>query len=175
MVDLPELLRGQDAERYAHWRDLSLEAGLPEVLASQRSVLFESFGLLDVVRLARQSGQDPRHVADVYFRLYERFDAEGLLNQITDLPRGGRWKALARAALRDDLYALLVSVTKAVLDDGGERDPADGAELVAAWESENSVRLERAQGFLDEMRESDAEDLAALSVALRQLRSVTAQ
>ena len=30
VVILPELMRGQDAERYTHWRDLSLEAGLPE-------------------------------------------------------------------------------------------------------------------------------------------------
>ncbi|MEO9249020.1 NAD-glutamate dehydrogenase [Citricoccus nitrophenolicus] len=182
VAELPELLRGQDAERYVEWRELSLQAGLPEDLASRRSVLFESFGLLDVVRLARQSGRDPRHVAEVYFRVYERFDAEGLLNQITDLPRSGRWKALARAAMRDDLYALLLSVTTAILD--GDRDdgdhgkagtPGDGADLVAAWEEENSTRVERAQGFLAEVRESDADDLAALSVALRQLRSVTAQ
>ncbi|MGW9551190.1 NAD-glutamate dehydrogenase [Citricoccus zhacaiensis] len=173
--DLPQLMQGQDAERFAEWRDASLKAGLPSDLASRRSVLFESFGLLDVVRLARQTGRAPRQVADVYFRLYDRFDAEEMLNLITDLPRSGRWKALARAALRDDLYALIVNVTTDVLAGGTEADADDGAHLVEAWEEENTTRLERAERFLQEIRESGSDDLAPLSVALRQLRSVTAQ
>jgi glutamate dehydrogenase len=173
--DLPQLMQGQDAERFAAWRDASLEAGLPSGLANRRSILFESFGLLDVVRLARQAGREPRHVADVYFRLYDRFDAEAMLNLITELPRSGRWKALARAALRDDLYALIVNATTDVLAGESESDAADGARLVEEWEEENAARLERAERFLEEIRESGSDDLASLSVALRQLRSVTAQ
>jgi glutamate dehydrogenase len=173
--DLPQLMQGQDAERFAAWRDASLEAGLPSGLANRRSILFESFGLLDVVRLARQAGREPRHVADVYFRLYDRFDAEAMLNLITELPRSGRWKALARAALRDDLYALIVNATTDVLAGESESDAADGARLVEEWEEENAARVERAERFLEEIRESGSDDLASLSVALRQLRSVTAQ
>ncbi len=174
--DLPGMLSGQDVDRFAHWRDLSLEAGLTEDLAVRRSVLFESFGLLDVVRLARRTDRDPRSVAEVYFRVYDRFDAEDMLNQITDLPRSGRWKALARAAMRDDLYALLIGVTGSVLEGGEDGDVAgDSGALLEAWEVANEARLDRAQRFLDEIAATEAEDLAALSVALRQLRSATAQ
>jgi glutamate dehydrogenase len=175
VAELPQLLQGQDAERYAQWRDESLAQGLPEPLAIRRSVLFESFGLLDVVRLARQTGRSPRAVADVYFRVYDRFDAEQMLNQITALPRVDRWKALARAAMRDDLYALLLSVTDAVLSEASASgETGDGEGLVEAWERDNAARLERAERFLEEIQESGSDDLASLSVALRQLRSVTA-
>ncbi|MFC7402040.1 NAD-glutamate dehydrogenase [Citricoccus sp. GCM10030269] len=186
VAELPTLLHGKDADRYAHSKQQSLADGLPVELASRRAVQFESFGLLDVVRLARESGWAPHEVADVYFRLYDRFDADRMLNQITQLPRSGRWKALARAAMRDDLYALLIHVTTSVLrgstdgDADGDTDGKTasggepGAQLVANWERGNAARLERAQRFLEEIRESGSDDLASLSVALRQLRSVTA-
>jgi glutamate dehydrogenase len=169
-VALPEILQGQDAVRYGQWRDEALAMGLPEDLASRRAYQFESYGLLDVVHLARKTGRSPRSVAEVYFRLYDRFDVDPVLNRITGLPRDGRWRALARAALRDDLYGLLVSFCSDILD--GEGTNVD--ELVGQWAEDRSRSLDRAEDFLDEIRESSTDDLASLSVALRQLRAVTA-
>ncbi|HEY4614359.1 MAG TPA: NAD-glutamate dehydrogenase [Citricoccus sp.] len=166
---LPEILRGQDAERYHQWRDEALAQGLPEDLASRRAYQFESFGLLDVVHLARRSGRDPRTVAEVYYRLYDRFDVDPVLNRITGLPRDGRWRALARAALRDDLYGLLVSFSADILD--GEGEGID--ELVEQWAEDRSRSLSRAEDFLEDIQESGTDDLASLAVALRQLRAVT--
>ncbi|QCU77758.1 NAD-glutamate dehydrogenase [Citricoccus sp. SGAir0253] len=181
-AELPEILRGQDEERYRQWRDEALEQGLPEDLASRRAYQFESYGLLDVVHLARQTGRDPRAVADVYYRLYDRFDVDPVLNRITGLPRDGRWRALARAALRDDLYGLLVSFTDDVLsgeaDEDGEAGGAGEAggtdALVERWTQERAGSLRRAEQFLAEVQEGGTDDLASLSVALRQLRAVTA-
>ncbi|MCY1158498.1 MAG: NAD-glutamate dehydrogenase [Citricoccus sp.] len=170
-ADLPQILQGQDAERYEQWRDEALEMGLPEDLSSRRAYQFESYGLLDVVHLARKTGRDPRSVAEVYYRLYDWFDVDPVLNRITGLPRDGRWRALARAALRDDLYGLLVSFCSDILDGRG----ATVDELVSQWAEDRSTGLKRAEGFLDEIRESGTDDLASLSVALRQLRAVTAQ
>lgn len=166
---LPEVLRGQDAERYDQWRDEALAQGLPEDLASRRAYQFESFGLLDIVHLARRTGRDPRAVAEVYYRLYDRFDVDPVLNRITGLPRDGRWRALARAALRDDLYGLLVSFCADILD--GEGENID--ELVEQWVEDRSRSLSRAEDFLEDIQESGTDDLASLAVALRQLRAVT--
>ena len=60
------------------------------------------------MELATASGQEPpRQVARLYFALSERFERGPLLTRITALPRDDRWHALARMALRYDLYAAL--------------------------------------------------------------------
>ena len=43
-------------------------------------------------------------------------------SRITALPRDDRWEALARGALRDDLYAVLEALTRSVLDGHASRD-----------------------------------------------------
>ena len=44
---------------------------------------------------------------ETYFRLGSRLELNWLRDRIIELPRANRWQALARAALRDDLYHLL--------------------------------------------------------------------
>ena len=186
---LPELLQGQDAERFTSWFEEARDEGLPEDLALRKAGQFESYGLLDVVLLARQSGHSADEVAEVYYRLYDRFDIDDLLERITALSREDRWQALARAALREDLYALLVDVVAGVLDTdpraGAEEDSSTstttGDESAAsgrleAWTRQNRPRLERARGFLQELEESDADDdIATITVTLRQMRSITSR
>ena len=46
--------------------------------------------------------------------LYDRFGVDSLLERITALPRDDRWQALARAALRDDLYSTIIDFTRDV-------------------------------------------------------------
>lgn len=179
---LSDLLTGQDAERFQSWYQEALEDGLPEPLARRRAGQFESYGLLDVVLLARQSGHELQEVAEVYFNLYDRFGIDDLLERITALSREDRWQALARAALREDLYALLVDVVAAVLDTDPEEQTtttagtADATARLDAWYRNNESRLARARGFLEEMERSDAEDdIATMTVALRQMRAITSR
>ena len=49
---------------------------------------------------------------EVYFRMSERFGIDGMLTRVARLPRDDRWDALARGALRDDLYAVLEAFTR---------------------------------------------------------------
>ena len=54
-------------------------------------------------------------VAALHFRLGERLDLHWLRDRIVALPRDDRWRRMARAALRDDLYGLHRSLTAEVL------------------------------------------------------------
>ena len=67
-------------------------------------------------------------IAHVYYTVFNRFHADSLLERITKLPRKDRWQALARAALRDDLYSTVSDMTTAVL----ESTPAGSAGRGAA-------------------------------------------
>ena len=186
---LPELLQGQDAERFQTWYEQARDEGLPEELAQRQAGQFESYGLLDVVLLSRQTGHSADEVAEVYYRLYDRFAIDELLERITALSREDRWQALARAALREDLYALLVDVVAGVLDtdpvdDDGHGSPedtttaggSDASVRLEAWSRQNRPRLDRARGFIQELEESDADDdIATITVTLRQMRAITSR
>ncbi len=92
-----------------------------------------------------------------------------MLSRISALPRGDRWQALARAALRYDLYAALEALTVAVLT---STPPGEPNERITAWEGANAAAVSRAASTLDEIGRLEKGDLASLSVALRTLRGV---
>ena len=78
---------------------------------------------------------------------------------------------MARGALRDDLYAVLESLTRSVLDVSNARH--DAATRLAEWSELNADALGRAKGALGGIERMSHAGIAALSVALRTLRTVT--
>lgn len=157
-----------------HW----VSEGVPVELAEQVGVLLDSFALLDVTEVAELAERDagvsaersPRESAELYYALSEHLDVERMLQAVNELERGNRWHSLARLALRDDFYATLRDITVDVLRTS---EPADTAEdKIARWESANAFRLERARSVLTQIMSSGRLDLATLSVAARELRSM---
>ncbi len=77
---------------------------------------------------------------------------------------------MARAAIREDLYAAHAAVTADVLAVGdGSATPEQRFEV---WERKNAALLSRARTTLEEIHSSDAFDLANLSVAMRTMRTL---
>jgi glutamate dehydrogenase len=169
LPDLEERFYGSERDSLAAHIDSLTERGLPRDLAEQATRLMYSFGLLDVVETAASSGRDVGEVASVYFVLSDRFRVDSLLPKISLLPREDRWQTLARMALRYDLYAALAALTAEVLDStAGSLSPQ---ERVLQWEQSNATSIHRAERAMGEFDESRA-DLAALSVLLRQIRTL---
>ena len=71
--------------------------------------------LLDITEIAAVQQVPAEEVARVYLTLSERYAVDAMLTRISGLERQDRWQALARAALRYDLYAALEALTTAVL------------------------------------------------------------
>ena len=69
-------------------------------------------------------------VMAVYFQLAARLDLNWLRDRIIELPRTNRWQALARAALREDLYGVHRSLAQEVIEAAGAQ--ADGEEAIDA-------------------------------------------
>ena len=133
-------------------------------------MLDPAYSLLGVVEIALRDDRDPADVARVHFALGERLGMSALVKRIFALPREDRWQTMARAALRDDLYAVHSQLTAQVLDATSADEPA--AARIASWEESDLVTVTRATGTLEEIcREEDA-DLARLSVALRVVRGL---
>jgi glutamate dehydrogenase len=167
---LLDYLRGDDRARVAAWLEKARTWELPEDLAHRWAELFESFVLLDIAKIARTSKEPVEEIAHVYYTVFNRFHADSLLERITKLPRADRWQALARAALRDDLYSTVSDMTTAVLESTAAGSPAE--DRLKAWERLNAEQLGRAKTMFDEVNALEADDMASLSVALRLLRSI---
>ncbi|MFD4179892.1 NAD-glutamate dehydrogenase [Rhodococcus sp. NPDC058514] len=147
-----------------------VERGCPHDLARRVYGLLDGFPALDIIDISDISDRELDEVGALYYALDERLGIDGFLTAISGLERGDRWHSLARLALRDDLYSSLRSLTLDVLA-GGEPDET-AEEKIVDWESTNSSRLSRARAALGEIVESGTLDLATLSVAARQVRSM---
>ena len=79
------------------------------------AVLHPAYLLLYVIEIADREGLDPVEVARVHFALGERLGLPMLVGRILALPRDDRWQTMARAALRDDVYAVHAQLTAQVL------------------------------------------------------------
>ncbi|WP_104042339.1 NAD-glutamate dehydrogenase [Arthrobacter sp. ZGTC412] len=167
---LLDYLRGDDRDRVAGWLEKARDWELPEGLALRWAELFESFVLLDIAKIARVRKDPVEEIAAVYYTVFNRFHADSLLERISSLPRQDRWQALARAALRDDLYSTISDMTTAVLDATNSADSPEAR--LKEWEARNAEQLGRAKSMFDEVNALEADDMASLSVALRLLRSI---
>lgn len=169
LPDLEHRFWGTEREAIAAHIESLVGRGLPRDLAEQATRLMYSFGLLDIVETAQETGRDVSEVASVYFVLSDRFRVDALLSKISLLPREDRWQTLARMALRYDLYAALAALTAEVL--GSTREDVPPVERVQEWEQANATSIHRAHRAMGEFDESRA-DLSALSVLLRQIRTL---
>ena len=142
--------------------------------AAHLAELLNAFLLLDVVEIANAAERTPREIAELHFALSEQFSVDEMLTAVTALPRDDRWSALARAALRHDVYAALSAITTAVLRATDPTMPARRAHRRRGSDA-NEERVERARSDRWPRRSSrDTVDLATLSVALRVMRGLPA-
>ena len=168
-LQIPQLLRGSQAERLVRKTQDLVDSGVPTDLARRTAILLDLYSVLDIVDMAQQSGRTTLEVAETYYLLSETFGIDELLILVTRLPREEQWDAMARGALRDDLYATLQSLTSSVL----EHEGADASARFESWSRDHDEAAKRVQTQLGGIRQLSSPGVAALSVALRTLRSVT--
>ena len=164
------LLQGAELRRLDRRTQELEQLGAPTELATRAASLLDQFSLLDIVEISVDTERESAEVAPVYFATSEQFGIDVMLNRVTKLPRDDRWDALARGALRYDLYAVLESLTTAVLDSSASgMAPKD---RIAAWSEANAESLSRANAALSGIQRLENPGISALSVALRILRGV---
>ncbi|MFF2393216.1 NAD-glutamate dehydrogenase [Nocardia sp. NPDC055165] len=167
---VPGWLRGHHVTSLTQGAAELIARGAPTDLATEVFGLLGLFPLLDIVDIADITDRDGAEVGALYYALNDHLKIDWLLEAVSHLERGDRWHALARLALRDDMYGSLRSLTLDVLSAGDPEETPD--EKIAYWESKNQSRLGRARAALSELFESGTHDLATLSVAARQVRSM---
>jgi len=162
---LTQVLSEQDRLAYADDRARWMDEGFPQEMAEQLAAMPFLGSALDIVQVALEHGLDVLDVARTYFGLGQALNLAWFGERIDALPVDGRWHALARGSLRDELQAQQSALVAQVLQFGSGK-PAD---RLTAWLARDDSGLRFTTAMLAEMRSQREMDYPTASVALRRL------
>ena len=148
------------------WKD----KGLPPALAQQLSELRYLEPAFDIIEVARTRKLKPVDVSKVHFRLGEALQLPWLFEQIDALEVNGRWHAVARGVLRDELAAHQRNLAGQVLSTPGATPEAK----VARWLARDDSSLRFTLSMLQELAAQKMLDYPTVSVAVQRLGQLAA-
>jgi glutamate dehydrogenase len=168
--ELPKLLAPDESTALRVAAERFSAQGVPSDLATRVASLDALRSALDVIEVASANDETVEAVAAVFFALGARLDLHWLHAQIGRLEAGSRWQAQAQAALRDDLSAEQRQLTAQVLRHS--RSGLDADAVIEAWVADNRAAVDRYLAMLEDLKQVDLPDVAMLSVALREIRTL---
>ncbi|HEX5192827.1 MAG TPA: NAD-glutamate dehydrogenase [Solirubrobacteraceae bacterium] len=168
---LPDALEGHDRETFDARVGELLGAGVEPALATRVASMNALLSVFDIVEDADRCSCEQELATTVYFGIGSRLGLDWLRDRIFELPRSDRWQALARAALRDDLYELHRALTRDVLAENALPD-ADGEALIERWLERNAAPVQRTENVLSDVRASENYNTTTLPVLLRELKNL---
>ncbi len=163
---LPQSMRPAYDASYADWKS----KGLPESLAKQLAALPYLEWCCDIIEVARARKLKPVDIAKAHFRLGEALKLPWLYAQIDTLAVDGRWHAVARGSLRDELAAQQRLLTMQVLDTPGATADAK----LKHWIERDDASLRFTLAMLGELAAQKTLDYPTASVAVRRLSMLSA-
>lgn len=168
-TSLPGLLSGAALERYKRVYAEARTQQLPEALADHLAQLDTLSSGPDIVELAGHAKKSVDTVAAVYFSVGSALALDWLHTQVLALRVEGRWQAIARTTLRDQLHGLQRELCLQILN-SADKQPA--AVAVDAWLRARQSLVEHVKQTVHDMRSLPAPDFATLSVAMQSLRQL---
>jgi len=141
----------------------NVPAGLARRLAATRVL----GAAMDITELALEAKVTLAAAADVYFATAERFRLLWLYGAINNLQVQGKWHALARQNLRDDLFHLHRLLAARIL-----KHPGDATQRLEAWVAQHAEAIRFAERRIADLSTAGAVDFERLVVAVRELRKL---
>ncbi|MGG6461370.1 NAD-glutamate dehydrogenase [Solilutibacter silvestris] len=159
------ILHPSQRPAYEETRKMWRAKGVPAALADQLSALPYLEPCPNIIELARARKLKVIDVAKVYFRLGDALREPWLREQIEALKVDGRWHAVARGVLRDELATQMRKLTEQVLPMAGK----DAEAKVAAWLGRDDQTLRFTLSMLSELAAQKTLDYPTVSVAVQRL------
>ncbi|WP_238394509.1 NAD-glutamate dehydrogenase [Pseudoxanthomonas wuyuanensis] len=164
---LPDSLRPAYEASLRQWK----EKGLPDALAGQIAALPYLEPSCDIIELARERKLKTVEVSKTHYRLGEALHLPWLLQQIDALQVDGRWHAVARGVLRDELANHQRTLTGQVLSMPGASPDAK----VGHWMRRDDAGLRFTLAMLNELAAQKTLDYPTASVAVQRLGQLATQ
>ncbi|EIJ41010.1 NAD-specific glutamate dehydrogenase [Beggiatoa alba B18LD] len=176
-----DIITPQERQSLNEKHEQLINSGVPTDTAQRIISLEMQFSALDIVEVTNATSihftdenafhQRLAHVGQLHFLLGTQLQLHWLRDCMTALPRDNRWSSLSRSSLRDELFRTHRELTIAVL-------AQETTELLSAqalyerWKTHNELGINRCLTLLADLNHQEKIDLAMLSVALREIRSV---
>ena len=145
--------------------------GVPADLGGQLAALPYMEPCCDIIELARERKLKPVEVAKVHFRLGDVLRLPWLQEQIDALAVDGRWHAVARGVLREELATQQRALVGQVLSMPG----ANADAKVKHWIERDDSSLRFTLAMLNELAAQKTLDYPTVSVAVQRLSQLAAR
>ncbi|HET9725018.1 MAG TPA: NAD-glutamate dehydrogenase [Actinomycetota bacterium] len=160
------LLRARERET---WR--LVDAGVPEDLAREHAFLGILSHAPSVIAVSQEAGVPVQTAGRVFSRVGEATFIDWLEERLGQVPTMTRWHRWALHAVWDDLRMARRQIAERVL---AETPGVEPDEAVAAFLASRGEVLERLRRFMSALAVEEVSDLAAATVAVRQIRALGA-
>ncbi|HTA66522.1 MAG TPA: NAD-glutamate dehydrogenase [Xanthomonadaceae bacterium] len=164
---LPDSQRPAYVASLRDWK----EKGLPDDLSGQLAALPYLAPCCDIIEIARERKLKTVDVARVYYRLGDALNLPWLTTQIDALKVDGRWHAVARGVLRDELAHHERVLVDQVLSMPGVNADA----RVKAWVERDDQSLRFTLSMLAELAAQKTLDYPTASVAVQRLSQLASR
>jgi glutamate dehydrogenase len=165
---MPTVLDATHVDESAKLAATLVAEGVPKTLADAVSYLDDMIAALDIVRIAEAVKSDVPAVARLYFAVGARLGLDWLRAAAGKIKIETPWQKRAVEAVYDDLSLQQGEIARRAVNGGGAADAA-----MATWLEGNQANLARIDGLMTELKAASLVDLAALTVAGRELRALT--
>ena len=167
-AELPELVPATSrAERDGAAAAL-VARGAPEELARRHLYQPALVHAPDVVAVARASGRSASEVARAFFAAGRSLHLDWIEAQVVGFPASSRWERFALNAIVDDLLLVRRDAVQKALAAPADGDAEQALASFLASRPEAVARLDR---LVEQLRAEGVDDLAVITVAVRQVRS----
>lgn len=170
--DIHHYLSKDELHRIEHRIGEYCNSGIPRRVAQRVVMLKALFASPDITWLKERTGAPAKVLSEIYFRLAESLQITWVRRHIDKLTADSRWHALARNALRDDLYQRHRELCAKIADDIDIS--ANIATELDNWLNNNSVQTAYLSNLITEVKSTQQANYLSLSVILRQLGRLSA-
>lgn len=168
--DFDRIVTGEDRRLYEERMIELQELGIDDTLASRMATLRFLPELLDILRVAHESGTLPLATAETYYVVGEQFGISWLQQALRDVPSSDPWGRRLAQGLGSDTQRGHRAIANAVLTCRKETETIE--ECVVRYRQEHSNEVLAYEGLLEEVRSAETTPLAAIGVAIRALTAI---
>ena len=168
---MPEAVTGRAERRLKRAAAELQAAGLSRALAERCAALSLMTQMLDIIEVAQEHRLPETEIARLYFELGRGLKLDWIGEQIESLEVQGRWRAMARGALREQLAREQRTLLRNVLRRRGKVAPRAA---LNQWLGESKAQIKSLRKVIDEIQSVGESDFATLSVALKEVSRLSA-
>jgi glutamate dehydrogenase len=168
---LPEIVQGEERRTFEKLVTDIKEVGADDDVARELITLRFLDQLLEISRVARETGSDPVDTARAFYRTSDALRVPWLRGSIAKAARTDRWEQRAAQALGDDLTRAHHNVVAQIM-----RSRSGGVDIERVTDRLMHTRerdVARFRELLDEIQQEPSLTLAGLSVAVREISALS--